>query len=602
MNSRASDNDLLDYYLRELAWLRDQGRDFAHRYPKVGARLDLHGGESQDPHTERLIESVAFLSARLRRDIDADFPQIATSLLENLYPSLLAPIPSMTVMQMSLSEAQGKITAGLNVPRHTALVASAASGEEVRFRTAWETTLWPLQVVDAQVDDEGRIAIHIVAQAGIDLSELEIDTLRLHLAGDADTVATLYECLGARLRSIHVEREGAVSAGTPVTKATGMQGVSRLPASACRAVGFDAKHAVLPQAPGSHPAYGLLQEYFAFPAKFHFFDIHDLRAQRLSGKNFTLRLDVGGVSRKLRNISADNFRLGCTVAINLFPRTSEPIQIDHTQHEVHLVADRSREASTEIHTIEQVTASDPGSDQPVPVPQFSSLDHFSAVADSVCWAARRERCLRKDITGTDIFLSFIDRRNTRRTPSSPIVYARTLCTNRGLAEQVTPQTRIRGEGISNGLTISCIIEPSRQRTPPLGSNTVWRLASLLTLNHHSLVSGDTGRDRLRELLSLFASDHHRDLEQIRGISGLSARAVTRQIGLHAWRGHCRGTGVRLEIDPDAYVGSSSVLFSAVLARFFALYTTVNSFVELGVWRGDECLVQWKPMSGAQELV
>ncbi|MFM8464078.1 MAG: type VI secretion system baseplate subunit TssF, partial [Burkholderiaceae bacterium] len=52
MNSRAGDNELLDYYLRELDWLRNQGRDFAKRYPKVGARLDLHGGESHDPHTE----------------------------------------------------------------------------------------------------------------------------------------------------------------------------------------------------------------------------------------------------------------------------------------------------------------------------------------------------------------------------------------------------------------------------------------------------------------------------------------------------------------------------------------------------------------------
>jgi type VI secretion system protein ImpG len=60
--------------------------------------------------------------------------------------------------------------------------------------------------------------------------------------------------------------------------------------------------------------------------------------------------------------------------------------------------------------------------------------------------------------------------------------------------------------------------------------------------------------------------------------------------------------VRLELEPEAFVGSSAVLFSAVLAHFFALYTTVNSFVELSVWRGDECLVQWKPMTGAQELV
>lgn len=588
MDARATDNDLLDYYLRELSWLREQGREFSYRYPKVGGRLDLHGGESQDPHTERLIESVAFLSARLRRDIDADFPQVATSLLENLCPSLLAPVPSMTVVQMSLNEAHGKVTAGLNVPRHTALVADADSGEEVRFRTAWDTTLWPLEIIDAQLDDEGRIALRIATTGGIDLSELEIDTLRLHLSGDWGMVGALYECLAVRLRSLRLEREDGRAA--------------RLPASACRRIGFDAGHAVLPQAPGSHPAFGLLQEYFAFPAKFHFFDIDGLRAQQLSGAQFTLRLDVGGVPRVLRNLSAANFRLGCTVAVNLFPRTSEPVQIDHTKHEVLLVGDRAREAYTEIHSIEQVTASDPGSDRPQLIPQFSSLDHVSDRHDGVYWAARRERSLRRDINGTDVFLSFVDQRNTRSAPSSPIVYARTLCTNRGLAEQVTPQTRIKGEGISNGLEIRCLTEPSRQRNPPLGNETVWRLSSLLTLNHHSLVNGDTGRDRLREMLSLFASDQHRDLEQIRGISGITARPVTRQIGVDAWRGHCRGTGLRLEMDPEAFVGSSAVLFSAVLAQFFALYTTVNSFVELGVWRGDECLVQWKPMAGAQELV
>jgi type VI secretion system protein ImpG len=188
MNSRASDNELLDYYLRELDWLRTQGRDFARRYPKVGARLDLHGGESHDPHTERLIESVAFLAARVRRDIDSDFPQVASALLENLYPSLLAPLPSMTVVQMALGAAQGKVTAGLRVPRHTALVASADSGEEVRFRTAWDSTLWPLHIADAKVDDEGYIDLLIKSDEGTSLDELELDTLRIHLAGDAATV------------------------------------------------------------------------------------------------------------------------------------------------------------------------------------------------------------------------------------------------------------------------------------------------------------------------------------------------------------------------------------------------------------------------------
>jgi type VI secretion system protein ImpG len=265
-----------------------------------------------------------------------------------------------------------------------------------------------------------------------------------------------------------------------------------------------------------------------------------------------------------------------------------------------LVGDRAREASTEIHSILQVTASEPGSDQPLHLRHIAALQAGETV-DDVFWAARRERSLRQDLTGTDVLLSFVDRRQQRRAPSA-VMYARTLCTNRGLAEQITPQTLLVGEGVSNGLQIRCVSEPSRQRMPPLGTDTVWRLLALLNLQHRSLISTEYGRDHLRELLSLFSSEQQRELEQIRGIQRLSARAVNRHIGQQAWRGVCRGTAVRLEIEPEAFVGASAVLFSAVLAHFFALYTTVNAFVELGIWRGDECLVQWPPMSGTQELL
>ncbi len=52
-------DDILQYYKRELSYLRTQGADFAQRYPKDAARLALHGTESLDPHTERLIEATA---------------------------------------------------------------------------------------------------------------------------------------------------------------------------------------------------------------------------------------------------------------------------------------------------------------------------------------------------------------------------------------------------------------------------------------------------------------------------------------------------------------------------------------------------------------
>src|SRR5690606_5867693 len=56
---------LLDYYNKELAYLREMGAEFAAGYPKVAARLGMNGTEVADPYVERLLEGTAFLTARI---------------------------------------------------------------------------------------------------------------------------------------------------------------------------------------------------------------------------------------------------------------------------------------------------------------------------------------------------------------------------------------------------------------------------------------------------------------------------------------------------------------------------------------------------------
>lgn len=586
-------SDLLQYYKRELSYLRGQGADFAQRYPKVASRLSLHGGESLDPHTERLIESVAFLSARVHRDLDQEFPDVAYALLDNLCPSLVQPLPSMSVAQFSLDPTQGKVTAGFRVARHSMLHArtQGAQSQECRFRTAWDTVLWPLRVAHAAIDADAVLRLTLECDAHSDFSELRIDSLRFHLQGDWMTTMPLYDALVCGLKSVGVVPEGGM--------------LQMLPADAWREVGFAEGEEVLPQPANAQPAYGLLQEYFAFPRKFHFFDLHHLRSRLGRGRRCDLVFQLDRSSRALRHLDADNFQLGCTPIVNLFPRTSEPLVMDQRHYEYMLVPDRQRDATTEVHSIVSVVASDPDADKPVDVPGFAALGHVDGTQDghgAVFWAARREPCLRQNIPGTDVFLSFVDRGKAHSPPAQPVVYAHLLCTNRRLAEQVPVGARLLAEGPPQPTHVRCLYEPTAQRDPPLGSETLWRLVSLLTLNHQSLVDGSTGRAQLREMLLLFASDSRRDHAQIRGIAGLSARSVTAHVGSDAWRGYCRGTQVTLEFEDDAFVGSSPLMMSAVLARFFAMYTSVNSFVRLAVHSGGEVRKQWAPMTGRQVVL
>ncbi len=580
-------SDLLQYYKRELSYLRNEGAHFAQRYPKAASRLALRGTDSLDSHTERLIESVAFLAARVHQDLDREFPQVAAALLENLCPSMLQPVPSMTVAEFALDPNQGKVTVGFKVPQHTKLYATAGT-EQCRFRTAWDTTLWPLRVARATIEAGSRLRLAFERVGEGDLSELEVSRLRLHLHGDWMTTMPLYDLLVSDVLSAQIT--------------TSLGAVQLLPEDAWAEVGYAEGENVLPLPQQAQPAYGLMQEYFCFPRKFHFFDLSHIQPFAKGCKGFELVLSFDQPARGLVNVSADNFRLGCTPIANLFTKTSEPIVVDHRQFEYRLVPDRQRESTTEVHSILAVTSSDPNAQHPVLVPSFAALGHVHVGAGDCFWSARREHSLRKDISGTDLYLSFVDPSNTARVPAEPVLYADLLCTNRRLAEQVPVGARMVAEGISQTASVRCLYEPSAQRSPPLGSETLWRLVSLLTLNHQSLVDGSTGREQLCEMLMLFASDSTRDHEQIRGIQDLRARSVTGRVGDSAWRGYCRGTEVLLGFDDEAFVGGSQLMLSAVLARFFALYTSVNSFVQLSVHRGDEVWKQWKPMSGRQQVL
>jgi type VI secretion system protein ImpG len=582
-------DDILQYYKRELSYLRIQGAEFARRYPKIAARLALHGTESLDPHTERLIEATAFLAARVHRDLDQEFPQVASALLDNVCPTLVQPVPSMTVAQFELDPTQGKVTAGFVVPRHTALHARTETGDTCRFRTAWDATLWPVSITRAHLGDDATLRLTLECTGGVDFAELELSQLRLHLHGDWMVTMPLYELLVSGVTDVSVRPEGA-------------RAPMLLPARAWREVGFGEMDDVLPRPSNAQPAYALMQEYFAFPRKFHFFDLHHLQGRLGRGRSCEIILHLTRTPRGLGMLNAGHFLAGCVPVINLFSQTSEPIVVDQRHYEYRLVADQRREPVTEIHSVVSVVASDPSLERTETVPCFSAIDHVEADGETVFWSARREHSLRENVQGTDTFLSFVNSANTLSEPSAPVLYANVLCTNRRLAEQVPVGARMVVEKVSQNARVRCLYEPTAQRSPALGSETLWRLISLLTLNYQSLVSGATGRKQLQEMLRLFASETTREQDQIRGIRSVDAKSVTAHVGSDAWRGYCRGTEVAVEFDPAFFVGGSPLLMGAVLARFFAMYTSVNSFVRLVVRRGDETWKQWEPMTGCQQLL
>ena len=80
---------------------------------------------------------------------------------------------------------------------------------------------------------------------------------------------------------------------------------------------------------------------------------HDLNSAAHYADRLVL-LDQGDVSLE-NTISASQFALFCSPAVNLFPKRCDRIHLDDSVHEHHLIPDRTRPMDFEVHRVDGVT-------------------------------------------------------------------------------------------------------------------------------------------------------------------------------------------------------------------------------------------------------
>ncbi len=611
-------DDLLHYYERELVYLRRTGAEFAKRYPKVASRLQLEATKCDDPHVERLLEGFAFLAARIHLRIEDDAPELGEALLGLLYPDYVRPVPSLSLIQIELDPEQGKLTTGLRIPRGTALHSRPVGGAPCRFRTCYDTTLWPFDVVDAawvaphelrppvrDADAVAALRVELRCLPDVTFDAIEIDTLRLHLAAEGRLAGALYELLLNSCVGVLVRETGAGAKREPIT----------LPASALRPVGFEPDESLLPPPRRSFVGYRLLQEYFAFPQKFDFVDLTGL--ERLRGSGFGGSVELVFLIRSFEQadrrsmleagVSAETIRLGCTPVVNLFPRTSEPILLDQRQREYVVVPDARRRESTEVFGVEEVVAVTPGSAEPLHFEPLYSFRHGERrdAPRPYYFTRRRPRHWRPD-DGTDLHLSFVDASGRTVYPNHDAVTVRLLCHNGDLPARLPfgdPSGDFEMAGGGPIRRVVALVKPTSVVHPPIGKPLLWRLVSLLSLNYVSLV--EAGAQSLRELLHLHnAGDSAAGDRQIAGLVDVSTGPCYSRIDSDQGLTFARGHRVEIEFDEEEFAGGGIYLMASVLERFLALYTSLNSFSILAVRsRQRKRLVrEWPPRAGWKTLL
>ena len=599
------DDDILNYYERELTFVREMGAEFAKKYPKIAGRLLLEPDKCEDPHTERLIEAFSFLAGRVHKKIDDDFPEITEALLNIIFPHYVNPVPSMSIAKFE--PAQVVSPSGYRIDKGTQLYSKPVGGVPCRFTTCYPVTLWPVEVVSAELRDPEKlvqnarqaVVIRLRTFNGLNFSQLGWESVRFFLNGPAQHVFHLYERM---LNNVcHIECEWQVSGG----KRRGMT----LKPGDILPVGFAPDESLIPHPKRSFPGYLLLLEYFTFPEKFLFFDLAGLNRLKATdaGEEVEIWFYLDRAVKSNVIVGADTFCLNAAPVANLFKYVAEPISVEQRKADYQVIPDVRRAEAMEIFSVDSVTFSSPlDASRETEFQPFYSVRHHMAAeegpGENTFWCIRRKPSGRKGDDGTEVFLSFVDGNLKSADPDTDTVTVHTTCLNRSLPSRLPfrdPSGDFDMEIAAPVTLITCLVKPTPTLRPSLGGSLQWRLISHLALNYMSIAEG--GEDALREILKLYDfDDSPATRQQINGIVSLRPEYATKRIG----QSYCRGVQLTLEMDEDKYVGTGLYLFAGVLERFFAQYVSVNSFsqLKLKTMQNKELLKTWPPRNGNRVLL
>jgi type VI secretion system protein ImpG len=552
-------------YQGELAFLRAMGKAYAEANPTTAGLLAERGS---DPDVERLLEGCAFLAARVRERIEDSIPEIVHDLAELLLPHYLRSMPAATIVEFT--PVPGALRARLRVPAGTEIASAPVEGTSCRFRTTSDLDLLPVSVQDVALDQAIgatpalRVQLHASPQALP--AVLQPDGIRFFVQGELPFASTLLLWMARHLKEVEVRSA---------------KGTVRLPAASVRTAGFEAAFGLLPWPRFAPGGYRTLQELFALPQKFLFFEVRDLQAAASVADE---RLEI--VFRAERppelpaRVSKDALHVNCIPVVNLFRTTADPVRVEAIGEEHLLRAADLAPGHMEIHSVESAVGV-PETGERYPCHAFTSFAHGTLGKSARYYRLRR--ALSPVDEGLDTWISVSRPIDAGIGPGPEVLSLDVVATNRSLPAQLklgdVSQPTPASPTLAKFRNITQVTKPIR---PPLGTELHWRLVAHLAANRAPL----DGPDVLRELLELYNFQGLVDQQsgranrlRIEGIRELTAAGARRVVG----GAPVRGSRVAILLDEDHFAGlGDAFLFACALDEMLGAQVPINSFSELHV--------------------
>lgn len=586
-----------DYYLQELNSFRRLGEEFAHKNPGLAPYLAKEG---QDPDVERMLEGFAFLTGRLRQQLDEQLPEVSYSLAQLLWPNYIRPIPSYTIIAYEPLREQ---TVAQMVERGSEIQSEATKeGVGCKFRTCYDTTVHPLELVRSAYHvygSKGELELDFAMSTQADLGGCKMESMRLYLNATRIVSEELYVYLLEYVESIALE---VLDFNNQVLETVNFDAKGISP------VGFAKDEKILPYPHNVFDGYTVLQEYFAYAQKHLFVDIPGLDVlQRLDEKivaqsrSFRLKFRFSKRFNAAQQVIKDDFILYATPAVNLYESDAIPIRKTPLEEEYILTPSEFERHESEVFSVESARGWIPSKHA---YEDFLPFESFGYNEEDEYYSIKVKLSDDRDRTHSSIRFASGEGVFEKNDYDHATVSVRLLATNRSL-----PSTLRLGQvcisdphSQSAHLKFKNITLPTQSYPPPIGDDFLWRMISNMSLNYLSLSDIKTLRAIVGSYDFFSQVDHKAKIKNTLMLKGLvSIRHEKSEMIFEGFP--IRGINTFLEIDVSKFTGvGEAYLFCSVLNEFFALYSSINAFHRMEVVMMDHGHFSWEPKMGQQTIV
>ncbi|MHC5308054.1 type VI secretion system baseplate subunit TssF [Bartonella sp. LJL80] len=559
----------------ELEYLKVGSRQFVEQNPKLAPSM---GSTNTDPDVERVTEGLAYLTSMTREKIIEEEREFTLSIIQLLWPNFLRVFPSTTMIKFAPHASH--ISKSKVLPKGTLLNSKPIRGARCLFRTTSDCLVYPLDidnVVLERLKNKNQIKISFKSLLNIPIHAIGIDYLDLTIIGDTSLQQLLYLWIGRYIRDVTIVSKDGIR--------------TVLPNGCIYPIGFKHNDAVLPQHSAAFEGHRLLQEYFVFPEKFYGYSLSGIKnyLSSIADDSFDIELSFERALPRDIRMNNENLRLYCIPAVNLFETDAEPLTVDHTKTRYRIRPMGFEPHLFEIFSVDDVRGQRPSTDGlrltlQRQYPSFESFNHeinAQYSAEQVYYFCRPD--LSKKYNGFNYDLSFILHNSDEIVPNEEVISIDITCFNReGCDELAMGAISEFYDQSINFVTAKNVTRPTKPVYPPLDGTLDWNGLSNLALNYTSLLDLESIAAILTifDFQSLIKPAVKRAAKQrIEGILSLNTQPHTlvhRNLMIKGLKSVLKVRESAFQTEGDMF------LFMSILAEFFALYTTVNSFHELEI--------------------